>query len=1375
MDLLCGHSSKLYLFVHSGFGIESIGSFMIVNCDLPMTLPLSIVLHRTVPKQTLKFESMIPGSNYTINTTESSEMAAAIKSLVISAHNPITVPQLNILLSDLDSLEQLTLEHFDLVDIDEYAVKNVRVPAKQFNSVGKRIKRSIANINETDSNDDVHMTTESPSEASLDLVEKVNVKMNLSSVPSTTEISVVNITIATDTPMEINFPKIEISSKEALESSNISTSSSSPGSHSINADDNVDSKDEFVLNEHTLSFARILPKLRLLRLKQFLTKKTLVSDVLFQIIKGLDKLEYLELDSNFLPSIPENAFSFAGPNLKKLYLFRNQIKKVHQDAFANLSRLEILDLSQNQLTRIGNFTLKPLKNLNHLSLKNNQLEKINEFLLQNNTNLMSLDLSQNRQIRPLPPNLLRGLSQLANLTVAYCNMSLISEDLSLFLRNVPNLATLDMKGNQLGNLTISGLFAWNSKLTKLDLSSNRITTIDKNIFGQNSSQLLEINLNKNYLQEIPENMFSYTRQLRILQVSNNRLAQILPTTFISLKQLEEINLSRNQISTLNNHANNQLPFGLGGHLRKIVLSYNRLEDFDTEIGSINWNLYLKISEINLSHNKFSGVLEVPIFSSSVEESIDLDLSNNHFTTIQIQHLRSYLDFNVSDLGNHGTHTYVTHVRIDSNPIICDCFLYPFLKYVKEWGHSLSNSILRNTLFVMDSPDKLVCSNPPMLKDRALNQLEPQNLVCKVQEPSVCPGQCDCVYRPHDESIIVNCDNTGLFEIPKQIEFRKFFNLTVEDRDQKIDHITGLIVMLRNNSIESVDSLSSLLRLSHQLANQALYVDLFLDGNNITKISDTVFPFDFNSTSYASLRILSLQNNSLKYIPIKFLRNFDELATKFDNISLFSSQSPTSSDGYNISPKPMQVRLSLSNNPFNCSNEPMPLGSECYIRDFKLWLSSHQNRIEEVNQVMCDPSTVHFPEEAANATSTIVNITDDILCPLLIPPADNTALMALSIICVLLASSLFVVSVFYYRNKQTILAFIYIHLNPVFICLNFSEEDIDEDKIYDAFVSYSSHDRDIVAELIEKLEKPSDLSEVNYILQNEASIHEAKVDQIVPENEYKSMTLNSNKSKRDLESNNDDETRYKLCIHERDWLPGHLISWNIVNSVQNSKRTILILSQKFIQSIWFQVEFHTAYYQMLEDKMDRLIVIVHGELPPKEEMDKDLIFLLTTKTYLVWGEKWFWEKLYYAMPHKMSMHKNDMKRKSNPKTMLNGKQNNGGSYGGTNQLEGILKWSSSYKTNNGKGDIMQDYVDKTIANHFQLNSLRNSDPESQDNKEKQTNNVIKPVQQNAPKSLRNSGTLSMATPATLNGFYENNDKSLARAAYENKSFIDENNI
>lgn len=310
------------------------------------------------------------------------------------------------------------------------------------------------------------------------------------------------------------------------------------------------------------------------------------------------------------------------------------------------------------------------------------------------------------------------------------------------------------------------------------------------------------------------------------------------------------------------------------------------------------------------------------------------------------------------------------------------------------------------------------------------------------------------------------------------------------------------------------------------------------------------------------------------------------------------------------------------------------------------------------------------------------------------------LISVVVIFILISLCLLLMLV-YFGDTQTILAFIYIHMNPIYSCLRLNESHLDGEKLYDAFVSYSSADRDIVMELIEKLENdPNTLSTIGSdhdTLQrnqqrqqnqkNGKNITDRSNDTLVTEadlaissnqngnmnslnrrhssssfNDLSTMSRSTSRimmntdssdnlggsaidvagnnrySPNGLSTNKQQQQQqqvpaYRLCIHERDWLPGHLISWNIVNSVQNSRRTILILSKEFIKSVWFQVEFHTAYYQMLEDKIDRLIVIVRGELPPKHELDKNLAFLLTTKTYLTWGEKWFWERLHYALPHR----------------------------------------------------------------------------------------------------------------------------------------------
>lgn len=298
---------------------------------------------------------------------------------------------------------------------------------------------------------------------------------------------------------------------------------------------------------------------------------------------------------------------------------------------------------------------------------------------------------------------------------------------------------------------------------------------------------------------------------------------------------------------------------------------------------------------------------------------------------------------------------------------------------------------------------------------------------------------------------------------------------------------------------------------------------------------------------------------------------------------------------------------------------------------------------------------------------------------LLSPAKQQILISVAVIFILISLCLLMMLV-YFGDTQTILAFTYIHMNPIYRCLRLNESHLDGDKLYDAFVSYTDADRDIVMALVEKLEqqqqrpagptlnnrrpasdklesgsqealvggdfngRPDGLrpSETNNNNQLQSTLKRAS-SRITINGDTTGSAHDLYASKSTMSSSGDDpqpvnalgNKPYRLCIHERDWLPGHLISWNIVNSVQNSRRTILILSKDFIKSTWFQVEFQTAYYQMIEDKIDRLIVIVRGELPPKHELDKNLAFLLTTKTYLKWGDKWFWERLHYALPHRVT--------------------------------------------------------------------------------------------------------------------------------------------
>ncbi|XP_007444568.1 toll-like receptor 2 [Python bivittatus] len=140
----------------------------------------------------------------------------------------------------------------------------------------------------------------------------------------------------------------------------------------------------------------------------------------------------------------------------------------------------------------------------------------------------------------------------------------------------------------------------------------------------------------------------------------------------------------------------------------------------------------------------------------------------------------------------------------------------------------------------------------------------------------------------------------------------------------------------------------------------------------------------------------------------------------------------------------------------------------------------------------------------------------------------------------------------------------------------------EHKIYDAFLSYSENDASWTKEIL--LEK--------------------------------------------LEANG-----FKICYHERDFMPGHPVLGNIFYCIENSHKVLFVLSPSFVHSCWCQYELYFAEHRVLSENQDSLIMVVLEDLPPNSIPQKfsKLRKLLKRKTYLKWSpeehkQKLFWHQL-----------------------------------------------------------------------------------------------------------------------------------------------------
>jgi toll-like receptor 13 len=125
-----------------------------------------------------------------------------------------------------------------------------------------------------------------------------------------------------------------------------------------------------------------------------------------------------------------------------------------------------------------------------------------------------------------------------------------------------------------------------------------------------------------------------------------------------------------------------------------------------------------------------------------------------------------------------------------------------------------------------------------------------------------------------------------------------------------------------------------------------------------------------------------------------------------------------------------------------------------------------------------------------------------------------------------------------------------------------------------------------------------------------------------------------------------KTGLKLCIHHRDWLAGIDIADNIVKSIAESRRTILVLSKDFAKSYWCRLELAIAHMRLdIESyKKDRLVIILLGDLLP-EHLTPRVKHILTTKSYLSWpdnpaDEQCFWRAVRKSLRKGLLYHQRD---------------------------------------------------------------------------------------------------------------------------------------
>ncbi|XP_070209299.1 toll-like receptor 13 [Littorina saxatilis] len=110
---------------------------------------------------------------------------------------------------------------------------------------------------------------------------------------------------------------------------------------------------------------------------------------------------------------------------------------------------------------------------------------------------------------------------------------------------------------------------------------------------------------------------------------------------------------------------------------------------------------------------------------------------------------------------------------------------------------------------------------------------------------------------------------------------------------------------------------------------------------------------------------------------------------------------------------------------------------------------------------------------------------------------------------------------------------------------------------------------------------------------------------------------------------EDRLGLRLCLHERDFIPGNNIVDNIADCVHSSKKILMVFSRDFVKRQWCQFEL-TFCLSHAMDYDDALIIVCVDDVA-SSEMTPAMMAVLKTTTYIQWEESGdaleaFWGRL-----------------------------------------------------------------------------------------------------------------------------------------------------
>ncbi|GJQ88238.1 Tl [Trypoxylus dichotomus] len=782
--------------------------------------------------------------------------------------------------------------------------------------------------------------------------------------------------------------------------------------------------------------------------------------------------------------------------------------------FTYLKHIRFIDVSSNQITRLPDQLNLP--SLQFLSLMNNNLTTLNESCFWNMSSLNTLEM-RNNQITYLPEKILQPLTGLKEINLTG-------------LIEIPN-----------------NFFKTNQALEKLMFSSIYLSFIPEDVFSH-LTNLTTLILTDTSLETLPDNLLANQKNLRSLQLYNNRFRTLPTGIFRNLKSLESLHIYGNQLKEWNSPPK-QLP-----KLKELHLFSNELTNIKGDFS----NNMPSLTVLNLSKNKISRIDPSAFNYFDLD---DLNLSHNNLSEgpdgeiTFVDGMRRArvvnLAYNVYENFPEGIEAKTLRLNMAYNKIKT-----LELSYVINFdeGNFRNNAIERITFAAI--PEILVASASE----------EPRKSVIDINDN---PIDCGCsafqlvqyfdgsykykdIYlrislvgdvRCHDPLTMARKDVRSLKSQSFTCDYKEAYICPEKCSCALSPHYQSFNVTCNGRNLPTPPIIPGFVSKTYYAFNG--FGTMFTINKLVVDLSNnSIKNFTERDSTYINASELYLANNELSLV--------NWLPPRLEVLQL--SDNKLENLGYNaimaLNDSKNLKNLTLHDNLWNCN---------CKLLNFTRLVKAQHWKIPFENKILCTDSR------------KVVELLEGNICSF----QNQTALIAIGACFFALLLLIGLIFILYYKYEYDIKVWIF--SKPI-LKRFVTEEDIDKDRVYDAFISFSHKDEEFVG----------------------------------------------NQLVRVLEGG---PNPYKLCIHTRDWIVGEFINKQIIDSVQKSRRTIIILSPDFLTSEWGGMEFRTAHTEEM-----------------KEE-DPDLQLYLSTNTYLKWGDPWFWKKLKYVLPHKKDEQSNNIKHNS----------------------------------------------------------------------------------------------------------------------------------